>query len=156
SVLWALGAEVTTVVDAASAHRRGRPRVGCGDEATSLLAVSLDRGKHVVAADDLAAVEALLQAGTDSAPFDVVVVDRVLGTRGALAAVRDVVDYPAFVGRHNRAGWVTISAFGLTGARADDVATEITVAAAGGMLSAVRDERTGQPLKLAGQQSLLN
>ena len=51
---------------------------------------------------------------------------------------------------------MTISAFGLTGERAGDIATELTVAAAGGMLAAARDQHTGVPLKLAGQQSLLN
>jgi crotonobetainyl-CoA:carnitine CoA-transferase CaiB-like acyl-CoA transferase len=60
------------------------------------------------------------------------------------------------VGRHGRPAWLTISAFGLTGPRAGDVATELTVAAASGMLASVRDERTGHPLKLGGQQSLLN
>ena len=66
------------------------------------------------------------------------------------------LSYVEFVERNNRRAWLTISAFGLTGPRADDTATEITVAAAGGMLSAVRNEHSGQPLKLAGQQSLLN
>jgi crotonobetainyl-CoA:carnitine CoA-transferase CaiB-like acyl-CoA transferase len=60
------------------------------------------------------------------------------------------------VDAHNRGAWVTISAFGLTGERAGDAGTELTVAAASGMLSAVRDDDTGLPLKLAGQQSLLN
>ena len=88
--------------------------------------------------------------------FDVVVVDRVDGLRGSLATLLDLDSYIAFVDQHNQRAWVTISAFGLTGDRAADVATELTVAAAGGMLASVRDERTGQPMKVAGQQSLLN
>jgi crotonobetainyl-CoA:carnitine CoA-transferase CaiB-like acyl-CoA transferase len=147
SLLWALGAEVTAAVDPASPHRHGRPRAGDG---TSLLARSLDRGKNIRTPSTLVEVEALV------AQADVVVVDRVHGARGPLVALSAVVDHVAFVDAHRDPAWVTISAFGLTGPRAGDVATELTVAAASGMLSAVRDERTGQPLKLGGQQSLLN
>jgi crotonobetainyl-CoA:carnitine CoA-transferase CaiB-like acyl-CoA transferase len=147
SILWALGADVTTVIDGSSPHRRARPRVDHRRDAPSLLSVVLDRGKHIETSFDVAA----------GAPaFDLVVVDRVLGSRGVLAPLAGVDAYAAFVERHNRQAWLTISAFGLTGERAGDVATELTIAAAGGMLSAVRDERTGQPLKLGGQQSLLN
>jgi len=67
-----------------------------------------------------------------------------------------VDDYVGFVEAHNKTAWLTISAFGLSGPRRDDLASELIVAAASGMLSAVRDERSGQPLKLGGQQSLLN
>jgi crotonobetainyl-CoA:carnitine CoA-transferase CaiB-like acyl-CoA transferase len=158
SVLWALGADVTTVVDASSAHRRGRPRVETADGVTSLVALVLDRGKQTVSA----------LPGFDD--FDVVIVDRVgaagplrsssrgAGRRGdSVSSSRDPLDeYLAFVAAHNRGAWVTISAFGLTGPRANDAATELTVAAASGMLAVVRDPRTGRPLKLAGQQSLLN
>lgn len=146
SLLWALGAEVTAVVDPRSAHRRGRPQGGTG---SSLLAQCLDRGKERISTDEVASLDALVADGS----FDVAVVDRVHGARGALASVED---HAAFVGRHPGTAWVTISAFGLSGPRAGDVATELTVAAAGGMLAAVRDERTGQPMKLGGQQSLLN
>ena len=57
---------------------------------------------------------------------------------------------------HNKGAWLTISAFGLSGPRAGDAGTELSIAAASGMLAIVRDEATGQPLKLGGQQSLLN
>jgi crotonobetainyl-CoA:carnitine CoA-transferase CaiB-like acyl-CoA transferase len=73
-----------------------------------------------------------------------------------VAGLDDVAAYVAFVERHSPPAWLTISAFGLSGERAADVATELTVAAAAGMLAVARDERSGQPLKLAGQQSLLN
>lgn len=132
SILWSLGAEVTAVVDPASPHRRGRPAVGD----RSLLARTLDRGKDLV------------DVAPDSEGYDVVVVDRVLGC--------DVERYLEEVEAQNPGAWVTISAFGLTGERAGDPATELTLAAASGMLSAVRDPASSRPLKLAGQQSLLN
>jgi crotonobetainyl-CoA:carnitine CoA-transferase CaiB-like acyl-CoA transferase len=156
SILCALGAEVTAAVDPSSPHRRGQPRVLRGGGEISLLAITLDRGKRLENVRDRAQLHDLVNGDDDSSVFDVVVVDRVLGTRGALASLADVESYAEYVEEHNRNAWLTISAFGLTGPRADDVATELTVAAASGMLSAVRDESTGQPLKLAGQQSLLN
>ena len=146
-LLAALGAEVIAVVDPKSSHRRGRPMVDGG----SLLGVVLDRGKQLLSIDDLESVDALL-----SGPVDLVIVDRVGGARGVLAPLGELAAYLSFVEAQNRSAWLTISAFGLTGPRADDTASELTVAAASGMLSAVRDERSGQPLKLGGQQSLLN
>lgn len=133
SILRSLGAEVTAVVDPTSAHRRGRPR---GPDGTSLLSTILDRGKRLVP-------EAEIDGG-----YDLVVADRVAGV--------DVAEHVAVVEAHPDPAWVTISAFGLTGERAGEPATELTVAAASGMFSTVRDERTGLPLKLGGQQSLLN
>jgi crotonobetainyl-CoA:carnitine CoA-transferase CaiB-like acyl-CoA transferase len=155
SVLWALGVDVTTVVDPSSAHRHGRPHVEHGGETTSLLSIILDRGKRLLTFDGRDELEALLSA-FDGDAFDLVVVDRVQGARGVLAGLDAVDAYVAFVDRHRGPAWLTISAFGLTGERAGDPATELTVAAAAGMLAVARDERSGQPLKLAGQQSLLN
>jgi crotonobetainyl-CoA:carnitine CoA-transferase CaiB-like acyl-CoA transferase len=149
SVLWALGADVTAVVDPASLHRRGRP--SAGSDAVSLLALVLDRGKQLLEVDDRAVLDELL-----AETFDVVIVDRVGGTEGALSGLADVATYAEFVARHNRRAWVTISAFGLSGERAQDIATELTVAAASGLLGSVRSGATGKPVKLAGQQSLLN
>lgn len=156
SVLWALGADVAAVVSPDSVHRRGRPYVDRDGQRVSLLSIVLDRGKQILAAGDRNALESLLARGAHDAPFDVVVVDRVGGVRGPLTSLDDIDSYAAFVEQHNTRAWVTISAFGLTGERAGDIATELTAAAAGGMLAAARDERTGRPLKLAGQQSLLN
>ena len=156
SVLWALGADVTAVVDPTSTHRRGRPHVERSGRPASLLSIVLDRGKRLVKFNSRRDVEDLLAGDADGMAFDVVVVDRVDGLRGSLATLLDLGSYIAFVEQHNQRAWVTISAFGLTGERAADVATELTVAAAGGMLASVRDERTGQPMKVAGQQSLLN
>jgi crotonobetainyl-CoA:carnitine CoA-transferase CaiB-like acyl-CoA transferase len=149
SILAALGADVTAVVDPASTHRHGRPAVADGE---SFLAISLDRRKRTLRLDELDEVDELLTAES----FDLVVIDRVQGMGGPLTGLADLGAYLAFVERHPRRAWVTISAFGLTGPRRADFATELTVAAAGGMLAAVRDEVSGQPLKLGGQQSLLN
>ena len=149
-ILAALGAEVTTIVDPTSAHRQGRPQVVQGESLSSLLAVSLDRGKRALEVADVDLSALLAQS------FDVVVVDRVGGFNGPLGYLRSIQEYVALVDAHNKATWLTVSAFGLSGPRADDVGTELSVAAASGMLAAVRDEATGQPLKLGGQQSLLN
>lgn len=156
SVLWALGADVTAVVSTDSVHRRGRPYVDRDGQRVSVLSVVLDRGKRLLPLGDQDELEALPVLDVQDAPFDVVVVDRVGGVGGPLTALHDLDAYIAFVEQHNRGAWVTISAFGLSGERAGDTATELTAAAAGGMLGAARDERTGQPLKLAGHQSLLN
>ena len=127
----------------------GRAFVRDGRE-TSLLAIVLDRGKRIVDAGSGTELAALLERGIDGAPFDVVIVDVVLGRRGPLAAFADVASYAAFVAAHNPRAWVTISAFGLSGDRADDIATELTVAAAGGMLAAARDQDTGRPAQARG------
>jgi crotonobetainyl-CoA:carnitine CoA-transferase CaiB-like acyl-CoA transferase len=144
SILWSLGADVTTGIGPASAHRRGRPRAGD----VSLLALVLDRGKRTVPVGSFEDVEALL-----ADPYDVVVFDRV---GGAPSELRALEAYAAFVDARSPGAWVTISAYGLTGERATDVATELTVAAASGVLATVHDPSTGHPLKIAGQQSLLN
>ena len=147
ALLAALGAQVSAVVDAQSPHRLGRP--AAGDR--SLLGMVLDRAKELVPAQDLEQVLDLL-----AGEVDLVVVDRVSGARGVLEAVGPLDAYLRLVEEQNKGAWLTISAFGLSGPRAWDTASELTVAAASGMLSAVRDERTGQPLKLGGHQSLLN
>ena len=156
SLLWSLGAEVVAVTDPSSPHRRGRPcvvRDGC---AAALLSIVLDRGKRLVAVGPDVELPRLIEDGLEGARFDIVIVDRVLGSRGVLSSFPDLASYAAFVEQHNPRAWLTISAFGLSGERAADIATELTVAAAGGMLAAARDQHTGLPLKLAGQQSLLN
>jgi crotonobetainyl-CoA:carnitine CoA-transferase CaiB-like acyl-CoA transferase len=155
-ILWSLGAEVTTVVDASSAHRRARPAVMRDGTPASLLSIILDRGKQLLPLADLAQIEALVSRVDDEPSFDLVVFDRVPGATGPLASLHPIENYTPFVERNNGRAWLTISAFGLTGERAGDIATELTVAAASGMLAVARDERTGRPLKLAGQQSLLN
>jgi crotonobetainyl-CoA:carnitine CoA-transferase CaiB-like acyl-CoA transferase len=144
SALWALGADVVAAIDPSSPHRRGRPAVA----GRSLLSAVLDRGKHLVDARGPDALDTLLEADVD-----VVVFDRVGGTTPELTAIDA---YVSFVDARSPGAWVTISAFGLSGPRATDVATELTVAAASGPLATVRDPSNGHPLKIAGQQSLLN
>jgi crotonobetainyl-CoA:carnitine CoA-transferase CaiB-like acyl-CoA transferase len=151
-ILRMLGASVTTVIDPQSVHRTGLPRVPATGPGASLLAACLDRGKHLVPVGD-GPWKAVI--GSDPGSYDVIVADRVGRPRPGFADLADADTYRQFVARANRHAWVTISAFGLTGRRAADVATDLTVGAAAGVLSVVRDPRTGQPLKLAGQQSLL-
>jgi crotonobetainyl-CoA:carnitine CoA-transferase CaiB-like acyl-CoA transferase len=159
SLLLTLGASVTSVIDPASPHRQARPQASACDRPVSLLAIILDRGKQLLSAADLdlPGIMGLVARGGDGAtPFDLVVADRVGGVRGPLAPLDDVAAYASFVARVNPGAWVSISAFGLSGERSGDTATELTLAAASGMLASVRDPRTGRPLKLAGYQSLLN
>lgn len=159
ALLAALGASVTTVVEPNSAYRLSRPT---GGQDHSLLALLLEHGKQAVELDPDAGPGTLAtllgpDGGNGSGPgaVDVVVVDRVDGMPAALQGL-SASEYAGWVTSVNRAAWVTISAFGLSGPRRDDTATELTLAAASGVLASVRDARTGQPLKLAGYQSLLS
>lgn len=149
-LLAAFGAEVTAVVDPTSPHRHGCPRVDPTTSGSALLGVCLDRGKTLIPVPDAELSGLLAQA------YDVVLVDRVGGFNGPLGFLGSIEEYLALVDGHNTGAWLTVSAFGLSGPRADDAGTELSVAAASGMLAAVRDEATGQPIKLGGQQSLLN
>ena len=161
ATLAAFGASVSTVVRRGAPHRRFRPRV-TGREGTdaSLLSFLLDRDKDIVelAGCSAAGVEELIRgagAGGPSAPFDLVIADRVLGPvfdAGELAGADEFADW---VGGVNPNAWVTISAFGLSGGRRDEFATDLALSAAAGILSSVRDPRSGRPLKLGGCQALL-
>jgi crotonobetainyl-CoA:carnitine CoA-transferase CaiB-like acyl-CoA transferase len=156
SQLRALGAEVVAAVDPTSWHRRARPSVGADGGSSSLVSLALDRAKSLVTLAGLDDLEALLDpAGSGGAPFDLVVVDRIGGLGGALAGLSDLERYTAFVDAHPGVAWLTVSAFGLTGPRAGEVATELTLAAASGVLNAVRMADSGRPIKFGGLQSLL-
>ena len=139
AILAGLGADVTTVTVPGSTLRRARPSLADG---SSLLAASLDAGKTVADQRDR----------DEPSGFDVVVCDRVGGAPPNVPA--STPDYLAHVASRNPGVWVTISAAGLSGPGRDVAGTELTVAALGGLLSAVSDPSTGQPLKLAGQQAL--
>jgi crotonobetainyl-CoA:carnitine CoA-transferase CaiB-like acyl-CoA transferase len=152
SQLRALGAEVVTAIDPASWHRRAEPSVSTADGRASLLSLALDRAKQVVTLKGLDDLEALL---ADGSAFDLVVVDRIGGLPAALADLADLDAYRAFVDAHPGPAWLTVSAFGLSGPRAGEVATEITLAAASGVINAVRMPDTGRPIKFGGIQSLL-
>lgn len=140
-----LGAAVTTLADPASPMRRTSPLVGAppdGDQ--SIVATLFDLDKTITT-----------DAGrVDLGAFDVVVCDRVSGPAPLTPSGAD--RYVAFVERVNSGVWVTISGFGLVGPRRDEAASELVVAAAGGLLSVVSDADTGRPIPIAGSQALLS
>jgi crotonobetainyl-CoA:carnitine CoA-transferase CaiB-like acyl-CoA transferase len=160
AILGSFGASVSTVVNLDAAYRHGRPGLGTPAGA-SLLALLLQRGKEVLTVDDELGPEALKsllqRRSPDGTPmFDLVIADRVGGMPGGLETLRGADDFCSFVGLVNPRAWVTISAFGLSGPRRDDAATELTIAAVSGILDSVRDPLSGHPLKLAGYQCLLS
>jgi crotonobetainyl-CoA:carnitine CoA-transferase CaiB-like acyl-CoA transferase len=154
ATLRSLGADVWTVWDPASLHRRSRPSAARGPSALSVI---LDRHKNLIADIDLDtdSLRTLIGDGVDGRPFDVVIADRTSMGR-AWAALPTAASYVDFVDRVNPGGWVTISAFGLTGNRCDDFGTELTIGAAAGTVKAVHDLVSGRPMKLAGCQALLS
>lgn len=83
----------------------------------------------------------------------VVLCDRVEGAVPGLP--RSVADYLDRVRDLNKTAWVTISAFGLSGSRADDFETDFTLAAAAGVLAYVLSARGDHPMALPGRQVLL-
>jgi crotonobetainyl-CoA:carnitine CoA-transferase CaiB-like acyl-CoA transferase len=153
-----LGASVTTVLDPAASHRLGRPMMPGPDGPTSLLASIIDDGKRVLRPGPLAlsGLEEIVSAGAEGRPFDLVVMDRIGGAPYGLEELGACHDYSRWVDRHIGSAWVTVSAFGLSGPRCEDSATELTLGAASGVLSAVRDPESGTPMKLGGQQVLLS
>jgi len=142
-VLATLGAEVTTIVSADSVLRTVTPQVS----GVSLLSAVLDSRKHVVSASGRNELAERIAAA------DVVVCDRV--HRAVAELPGGSADYLSFVAAHNRAAWVTVSAFGLGGPMADHYGSDLTIAAASGVLSAVTDPETGRPVRLPGMQALL-
>jgi len=145
ALLGSLGAEVTKLVNPGGASRRQAPSLSDG---AGLQALLLDEAK--IGVTDPEAGAGLLG---DPSAFDVVVCDRIAGATGPIPA--DLDDYVALVASRNPGVWVTISAYGLRGPDRERTGSELTVAAASGLLSAVRDPRTGAPVKLAGTQALL-
>ena len=144
SVLASYGADVTTVRESSTRHGTAPRAIDDDGAERSLLSMLLDVGKTVIAhTEDMA-----------FASFDVVICDRVTGPAAHSPTGTD--DYVAMVEAVNPGTWVTISAFGLVGPRRDETASELVVAAAGGLLSLVSDVDTGRPLELAGSQALLS
>jgi crotonobetainyl-CoA:carnitine CoA-transferase CaiB-like acyl-CoA transferase len=160
AILASLGARVSTVVDPRASYRHGRP--GLADQAdASLLGLLLQRDKDILAMEDElgpGTLESLLECRSpEGAPeFDLVIADRVSAMPRGLESLSRADDFCAFVLLVNPNAWVTISAFGLSGPRRNDFATELTIAAVSGILDSVRDSGTGHPLKLAGYQCLLS
>jgi crotonobetainyl-CoA:carnitine CoA-transferase CaiB-like acyl-CoA transferase len=162
AILSMLGANVTTVVDPRTTFRRAQPSLKSADGTeTSLISLLLDNGK--VRLDWLPTSEvdlnSLIKSGpanAESAGYDLVVVDRVAGAPYAISSLEGAAQYASWVESVNTRAWLSVSAFGLSGPRANDVASEITLSAASILLSAVSDPATGQPLKLGGNQALLS
>jgi crotonobetainyl-CoA:carnitine CoA-transferase CaiB-like acyl-CoA transferase len=159
ATLASLGATVVNVVDPTTSLRRAEPSVTTADGATSsILSRLLDQDKRSKCAPEtLDQLSALVTGGFEPGDaYDLVIVDRVASEPYGLAALSNVEQYVAWVDSVNTGAWLTISAFGLSGPRADDYATELTLSAASSLLSSVRDPETGHPLKLAGNQALLS
>jgi crotonobetainyl-CoA:carnitine CoA-transferase CaiB-like acyl-CoA transferase len=142
-ILAVLGAEVTTVTSGDSVLRALDPQVG----GVSVLSAVLDSRKHVAGA--AAGIDLTERIGA----ADVVICDRL--HRAAADLPASSADYLNFVTSHNRSAWVTVSAFGASGPMADRFGSDLTVAAASGVLSSVTDSKTGQPVRLPGVQALL-
>ena len=156
-----MGATISKVASLKAVHRRGRPGLPGAPDGSSLLAAILDDGKHFLGDTprSISELEQIVVAGTPETgrrPFDLIVVDRIGGPPYGIAEVGPAADYLRWAQNHIRVPLVSVTAFGLTGIRCDDVATELTLNAACGMLSAVRDAHTGVPMKLAGYQVLLS
>lgn len=165
SILASLGASVTSIVDDGAIHRRGRPRLR-GPEpgpTTALLAVTLDAAKRTMrwSAEEnrsLAGLSAVVRRWYDSRDRtggSLVICDRVTRPPLGIAELGTATEYEHWVRDLNCGAWVTISAFGLSGRRRDDIASELTLAAAAGLLDSVHDD-TGTPLKLPGAQAMLS
>jgi len=146
ATLGSLGATVTKLAELESPLRAHQPgRTSGGSRSTSLMSALLDDGKLVA---DAAAVRQTIDE------FDVVLVDRTIG--GSVLVPADLSEYLELVAHHPTPVWVTISAFGIDGSRAHLFGSEITIAAAAGLLAAVREPATQAPIKLAGCQALLS
>ncbi|ODU07203.1 MAG: hypothetical protein ABS81_02570 [Pseudonocardia sp. SCN 72-86] len=108
-----------------------------------------------VAGRVLAQFGADVHDGGDPHDADIVLVDRIAGA-SALPGLPagDAAGYVAHVQEHNRAVWVTASAFGITSPRADAVASDHSLLAAGGVLGHSRIAGDHAPTLPAGSLSL--
>lgn len=149
STLASLGASVTTVTRPGALLHALLPAIHVGEGRTdSALAAVLGAGKEAIGEVGPERLAELV------ATSDVVVCDRVHGAPPPLPVPPE--DYAAFVATHNRRAWVTVSPYGLRGRLAGRVGSDLTVAAAGGLLSAVYDPESKRPIKFAGSQALLS
>jgi len=148
AVLGSLGASVTKTPGRPLSVEGLEPAVlDAAGGPISLLSLLLDEGKAHAPSSGQGSL------ADDLSEFQVVVCDRVQGTTGHVP--HSVEDYLAFVEVRNPGVWVTISAHGLRGPNCQWTGTELTVAAAGGVLDAVTDPQTHQPIKFAGNQALI-
>jgi crotonobetainyl-CoA:carnitine CoA-transferase CaiB-like acyl-CoA transferase len=98
-----------------------------------------------VAARVLAQFGAQVARATASTPLnaDIVLVDRISDLRGGLGPTSlSASEYQEYVAERNTAVWVTASAYGLAGSRADCVGSDLTLMASAGILghSRIGDE----------------
>ena len=89
----------------------------------------------------------------DTLDVDIVLVDRIASPEGLPESARSAAGYLEYVGRNNRAVWVTASAFGLETSRADQLGSDAVALAAGGVLGHSIAE-TRAPILPAGQIAL--
>jgi len=127
------GASVTKLVAADRPVLAHLPRLA-GDG--SLAARVLDRDKTLVVGD-------VATHGPRIAAATIVVDDRGDGVHDPAALIAEVA-------ATNRAVWVTISPFGLSGPRARRRGGELVALASGGLLHTVSSERTGEPVSPPG------
>jgi crotonobetainyl-CoA:carnitine CoA-transferase CaiB-like acyl-CoA transferase len=114
----------------------------------SVLREILSVGKTAVSVDGSpAALSAYL---AESPGIDLVVCD-LIEPAGWCA---DRGGYAGLVQASNRATWVSISPFGLTGPDARYAGSDLIALAAGGVLASACAASTGRPVRLAGQQGL--
>jgi crotonobetainyl-CoA:carnitine CoA-transferase CaiB-like acyl-CoA transferase len=163
ATLRTFGAQVTTFVDPRSAFRRARPSSHSANGSDpSLLSLLLDREKERAEPypRTLAELTSSIERGPvgrdGSSGYDLIVTDRVASAPYSLMELNSAANYVSWVKSVNAGAWVTISAFGLSGERSNDYATELTIGAATSLLTLVKDPATGAPLKLAGNQTLFS
>lgn len=138
SLLRTLGANVTAIRRPSAIIHRLRPaaRANASD---SMVSVVLAAGKRSVPSGTRVDVQA----------FDIVLEDLC----ESAADPNEGVTWEEFASSGHPNAWVTISAFGATGPKRDWTATDLTVAAASGLLAGVTDPVTGRPVKMAGYQA---
>ncbi len=147
SFLATLGASVTKIV-ITERDDEALSVAGSARDLARLQREILDRAKEIRRLDE---VDALLNGDE---LFDVVIADRVLSPTTLLPASAET--YLSYVAERNRSVWVTLSAYGISGARRDWLGSDLTISAASAVMTAVIDPSTNRPLTLAGSQALLS
>ena len=149
-----LGAEVVKYRPTLARADGAGPRLRLDDGGyVSALSQILDRRKRIDASEAAVSLrDDKLRDACRSA--DIVICDLV--ERACAPVIGDLGEYQREVATLARRAWVTISPFGLEGPHAAYRGSELISAAAGGGLAGVRSLVDGQPIKLAGMQSLMS